>query len=298
MWLIPILVFAVVAGLAYALLRHSNRHAMCVEERMETIRKANGAAPAQLPSRSSFFGLTSILAPQQPEERKDLQDQIIQAGIYSNDAIGHYYACKILLMVAPAVAGAGLAFSGYVEVSLALFCGAVAGGLGYLMPAMWLYGRMRSRNTAIKRSLPDFLDLMVVCLESGLSLQGSLSRVSEELGMAHAELGSEMLLVQKDVELGATIDQALKRFAVRSKCEEIRTLSSFMREASRFGTEISEALRMNSETLRTQRENDVEAMAQKAAVKILAPTLLLIFPAVLVVIAGPAVIQVLEAFAK
>jgi tight adherence protein C len=138
---------------------------------------------------------------------------------------------------------------------------------------------------------------MIVCLEGGLSLQETIRRVSDELRVAHPALASELVSVQRDIELGATVDQALKRFAMRTDYEAVRTLSTFIREAQRFGTNITDALRSHADMLRSQREQTAEESAQKAAVKILLPTLLLIFPATFVVIVGPAVIQIHEAFA-
>jgi len=298
MWFFSIITFFLVAAAAYMLLRKSTRHATCVDERIASVRSTVVVQPNEEPGWRSIFDVRSILTPNSPEERKVLQDQFVQAGVYSDNALGAYYAIKTALMIAPPVVGFMLAMMGWINSTQAMLFGALAGGIGFALPIFWLQAKIRKRNATIRRSLPDFLDLMIVCMDSGLSLQGSLCRVSEELGVAHAELGAEMLLVQKDVELGASIDQALRRFADRSQCDAVRSLSMFLKEANRFGTEVSDALRMNSETLREQRENAAEAMAQKAAVKILMPTLLLIFPTVFVVIAGPAVIQILEAFAK
>ena len=150
----------------------------------------------------------------------------------------------------------------------------------------------------LRRSLPDFLDLMIVCLQGGLSIQETIRRVGDELRLAHPILAGELSTVQRDVELGATVDQAFRRFAARTDYEGVRTLSTFVRESQRFGTQLTEALRLHAEMLRLQREEAAEEMAQKAAVTILLPTLLLIFPTVFVVLVGPAVIQIQEAFAK
>jgi tight adherence protein C len=139
---------------------------------------------------------------------------------------------------------------------------------------------------------------MIVCLDSGLSLQGTILRVSEEMRIAHPTLAGELEIVQRDMALGATVDVALKRFADRSGYEGIRTMSTFVREAQRFGTELAEALRTHADMLRYQRAQAAEETAQKASVKILLPVLLLILPAVFVVLAGPAAIQIQAAFSK
>src|SRR5690606_34824495 len=130
----------------------------------------------------------------------------------------------------------------------------------------------------LRHALPDFLDLMTVCLEGGLSLQETIHRVSTELQLAHPALAAELMIVRRDMELGATVEQSLKRCSVRSDCEGLRTLSTFLRETQRFGTKITDALRDFADGLRAQREQAAEENAQKVAVKILIPTLLLIFP--------------------
>ena len=139
---------------------------------------------------------------------------------------------------------------------------------------------------------------MIVCLEGGISLQETIRRVGDELRLVHPALADELSMVQRDIEFGATVDQALKRFALRTDYEGVRTLSTFIRESQRFGTNITEALRTHSDMLRSQREQAAEERAQKASVKILLPTLLLIFPAIFVVMVGPAAIQIHEAFSS
>jgi tight adherence protein C len=110
------------------------------------------------------------------------------------------------------------------------------------------------------RSLADFLDLVMVCLDSGLSIQGALQRVSDELRIAHPVLAGELSIVQRDIELGATIDMALRRCADRTGFDGIRTFGTFVRETQRYGTALSEALQIHAETLRTQREQAAEEM--------------------------------------
>ncbi len=116
--------------------------------------------------------------------------------------------------------------------------------------------------------------------------------------LAHPLLAGELSIVQRDIDLGATVDSALRRFGDRSGFDGIRTLSTFVRESQRFGTELADALRLHADMLRSQREQVAEETAQKASVKILLPMLLLILPAVFVVIAGPAAIQIQQAFSK
>jgi tight adherence protein C len=190
-----------------------------------------------------------------------------------------------------------VAFTWPLPLDKTIIAGCLLGAFGSILPGLWLDHRIALRLRMLRRSLPDFLDLMIVCLEGGLSIQESVRRVSEELQLAHPALAVELGIVQRDIELGASVASALKRFAVRSDYEGVRTLSTFVREAQRFGTNLSDALRLHADMLRTQRESAAEEMAQKASVKVLLPTLLCIFPAIFVVLVGPALIQIQEAFA-
>ena len=205
---------------------------------------------------------------------------------------------RTCLTIAPPMLGILACALRLVDLRIGLLSGAAGGILGMFLPLLWLDYKIRRRHALFHQSLADFLDLMIVCMEGGLSLQGTIQRVGDELRIAHPEFAKELTIVQRDIQLGATIDSALRRFAVRSGCESVGSLAKFVREAMRFGTQLTRALRLHAEMLRSQREMMAEEMAQKAAVKVLIPTLLLIFPAVFIVVAGPAIIEIQKAFAK
>lgn len=160
----------------------------------------------------------------------------------------------------------------------------------------WLRRRHQRYLQVMLNSLSDFMDLIVVCLESGLSLDGALRRVSQELEVAHPILAAEMKQVQKEIELGTTLENAFYNLSRRTGLEVIATMACFIEQSRKYGTSISDALREHSDMLRLRRETRAETMAQQASIKILLPTLLLIFPATFVVLAGPAVMEVTAAF--
>jgi tight adherence protein C len=205
---------------------------------------------------------------------------------------------RLMLTAVPPIVALAAGLTGLIRMELALLAGCILGGMGTVLPGLWLDRVAARRHIKLRTALPDFLDLMIVCLEGGLSLQETIRRVSDELRLAHPELAVELGIVQRDIELGATVDQALKRFAARSDYEGVRSLSTFIRETQRFGTNITEALRSHADVLRNQREQAAEECAQKASVKILLPTLLLIFPAIFVVLVGPAAVQIYQAFGQ
>jgi tight adherence protein C len=177
-----------------------------------------------------------------------------------------------------------------------MLVGVVIGGIGWTLPSSWLGWMKARRQLVLRNSLPDFLDLISTCLQSGLSFEAALQRVSDELRTAHPLLAGEMSVVQREIEFGKSPEQALRDFAERSDLDALRTLSTFVEQSRRFGSSMAETLQTHADMLRTQREQRAEERAQKAAVKILFPTLLFIFPPILVVLAGPAAIQLQERF--
>jgi tight adherence protein C len=158
--------------------------------------------------------------------------------------------------------------------------------------------KKNERQTAFRRALPDAMDVMVICLEGGLSLPGAMKRVAGELRTAHPILAAELAIVEREIELGMSAGEALQHFAGRADLEEIRGLASVITQTERFGASLVRALRVHADTLRTKRIQYAEEMAQKAAVKILIPTVLCIFPGIFIVLLAPAVIQIIGALSN
>jgi tight adherence protein C len=246
---------------------------------------------------SSLLARVASLNPSTQTASETLQARLAKGGIYASSAPSTFLGVQTVLTVVPLASGLFGVMVLQWPLKLTGGLSLATAAIGWLVPSLWLDGVVRSRHILLRRSLPDFLDLMIVCLQGGLSVQETIRRVSDELRLAHPVLAGELSIVQRDVELGATVDQALRRFALRSDYDGVRTLSSFVRESQKFGTQLTEALRLHADMLRLQREEAAEEKAQKAAVAILLPTLLLIFPAVFVVLVGPALIQIQEAFA-
>lgn len=171
---------------------------------------------------------------------------------------------------------------------------AIAGGLGYLLPDYWLNYRIKARANALQLGLPDLLDLMVVCLEAGLSIDHAAIRSSEEMRYSHPEIADELGLVMLEVRAGQARMEAWKRLAERTEVEAIRMFVTILVQADQFGTGISRTLRTHSDTMRTQRRQKMEELANKVAVKLVFPLALLIFPSFFVVALGPAVLTMSE----
>jgi tight adherence protein C len=173
-----------------------------------------------------------------------------------------------------------------------------AGVLGYVLPAFYIAARIKSRQKQMQKALPDALDLLVVCVEAGLGLNQALVRVSEEIERVSTVLSEQIGLVNLEIRAGTPRDEALRNLADRTGLEDIRSLVAMLIQTDRFGTSIAQALRVQSETLRTKRRQRAEEAAAKTTIKLVFPLVLFIFPAMFVVILGPALIQIFEVLAN
>jgi tight adherence protein C len=283
------------AGSVFAVLTilvHTDRR---VESRIRSLQTAENRRRA---TDRFVDGLIRRLAPRNTASTGALRARLMQGGFDSPVAVSVFTTLQVMSAAIGCMLGLWLA-RGLPPRVLDDLLGSLMGGcLGFLAPASLLRRRTRRRQLLLQRGLPDFLDLLVTCLDAGLSLEGSLQRITEELQAAHPVLGQEMVRVQREIELGATTDRALQSFADRSEIEVLRTLSSACGQARRFGSRLSQTLRSLSDGLRSQREQRAEEAAQVAAVKILLPTLILLFPIIFVVLAGPAAIQIVDQFSK
>ena len=175
-----------------------------------------------------------------------------------------------------------------------VFAGAL--GLGYLIPDYWIEYRIKVRANALELGLPDLLDLMVVCLEAGLSVDQATLRASEEMRFSHPEIADELTLVILEVRAGQSRVQAWKHLAERTDVDAIRNLVTLLVQADQFGTGISRTLRVHSDTMRTKRRQKLEELANKTAVKLLFPLALFIFPSFFIVVLGPSILTLAETF--
>ena len=222
----------------------SNRHADQANERLQSLAKIRDDSPnrrttpnsakesARAEERGSaayFKRLLHQLVPNKKSDQLAHQSRLFHAGIYHPSALWRYFACKLLLMIAPPLLGWFAGAQGFISLRFGLLLGGTAGAFGMILPSLWLDRRIKIRHKQLRRSLPDFLDLMIVCLDGGLSLQGAIQRVSDEFQLAHPILAREMQTVQRDVDLGATIEVSLRNLAERTGLDSLRTLSSFVR---------------------------------------------------------------------
>jgi tight adherence protein C len=241
----------------------------------------------------------TLLMPAEGKQKVSLQTRMRQAGFYGPLALRVFLGAKMVLVaLLPPLFGLTPYTLGLVSGKVALMLAACGGGVGLVAPGLWLDHMRRKRQSHLRQAIPDALDMMVLCMEGGLSLLVTVQRVTAELQTAHPLLASEMNVVFREVQLGMSVGEAFRRLGQRCDLEEVRNLASVLLQSERYGASVVKALRIHADSCRQERQQRAEEMAQKAAVKILFPTLLCIFPAIFIVILGPAAYQLSEMFSK
>jgi tight adherence protein C len=229
---------------------------------------------------------------------KGLQARLIQAGIYSERAIPLFLGVKLGgLLVLPLLV-LFLLWDTTSQRALLIGIPIALCTLGYILPNFILSRLISSRRKKIREALPDALDLLVVCVEAGQGLDAAIKRVSEDLQVSSPIISQELLLVNLETMAGLDRQQALRNLGERTGVEELISLCNVLIQSERFGTSIAQALKTQSDYMRTARRQRLEGMAAKTPVKLIFPMLLFIFPAIMVVLLGPAIIRLSEFFNK
>jgi tight adherence protein C len=174
----------------------------------------------------------------------------------------------------------------------------LAGAVGYLLPGLYVDYKVGERRKAIRNGLPDVLDLLIVCLEAGSSLDQAIVKASEELSIAYPALADELRVLTTETRAGKPRLEAFRNLAQRTKVEDVRTLVAMLVQTDRFGTSVAETLRTMAGEMRTKRRQAAEERANKIGVKLVFPLVFCLFPALYVVMLGPAVIAYLRTFAR
>jgi tight adherence protein C len=232
------------------------------------------------------------ILPRSQAEISVVQQRLVRAGIRSDSAVKTFYGAKVMTPLALIL----LAWLSGVYHFAPLFIFLIAGGMGFLGPDFWLGRKIANRQAEIKKGLPDVLDLLVICVEAGLSLDQATARTAQELVKAQPALSDELGIVALEQRAGRARSDAWKHLAERTDVEAVRNLVSMLVQAEQFGTSIGKTLRVHSDTLRTKRIQEVEEKAAKLSVKLLFPLVLFIFPSLFLVVLGPAVLVMADSF--
>ena len=240
----------------------------------------------------SSFGKMTLGKEKEKVEVSDLRITLIQAGFRYTNAVAVFYGIKALGAILFPLGYLATAMSAgrYGTSNLTFALGAAA--LGYYLPYYLLKRALKNRQNRIDRALPDVLDLMIVSLEAGLSLQSTLNHVAEEVRRISKDLNQELRITNAELRTGIPRDVALKSLADRTGVTSVKSLVALMIQSEKMGASIAQSLRTHADFVRVQRGQRAEEMAAKMPVKIIFPTLFCIFPSIFIVILGPAAIQI------
>ncbi|RDU98611.1 type II secretion system F family protein [Trinickia dinghuensis] len=238
--------------------------------------------------------IAKLSIPKENWEKSALRLQLMNAGWRSPHAAAVYFAAKTALALAlPLIALPWLATSTLsanpTELAGILL---LAGAFGYYLPNFVLRRTVNTRKRGIFEDFPDAIDLLTVCVEAGLGLDAAMVKVADEIKLRSPVVASELQLMLLELRSGFSKEQALRNLSLRTGVEDIESFSTMLIQAERFGTSMGDSLRVLSDTLRTRRQMRAEEQAAKIALKLLLPLCFCIFPAMFIVLLGPAVIQV------
>jgi len=240
--------------------------------------------PGQIVKRVSTF------VPKSPKEMGRLQRRMVRAGFKNPQRAAVLFAlAEITFPVVFALTT--LFFMGTVRGGLMAF---LLAGVGYALPGLWLARVTAARQKQIQNGLPDALDLLIVCGEAGAGLDAAIVKASEELALAYPALADELRLITTETRAGKPRLEAFRNFAQRTGVDDVRGLVAMLIQTDRFGTSIAQALRTHAMTSRTKRRQRAEERAAKLGVKLVFPLVFCLFPALYVVVLGPAVIKIMH----
>jgi tight adherence protein C len=299
-WILTILTFLATAGVVVALVYAFTPGEASIATRLA--RLAGIAGPVRDEAkfaerqkdrmRDTLANVGKMLPAPTTDKATRTQLLMIRAGYRSSEAL---LAMRGLKLIFPIATLAGVYFSGLYRVN-AFFIPIVAFALGYLLPDMWLTWRVNVRQRHLRRGLPDALDLLVICVEAGLGLDQALMKVSQDMKISHSELSEELQFVNLEMRIGKTRIDALRELARRTGLDDIKALTAMLIQTERFGTSIAQSLRVYSDDMRIKRRQRAEEMSAKTSVKMVPALVFFIFPALMVVILGPAVITLMHQF--
>jgi tight adherence protein C len=235
-----------------------------------------------------------IAAPMSDEEQSRLRKKLSAAGIRGESAPVIFLASKTVL----GLGASGLTILLTMSSNLTgLNVGVITvfvGGLFFMLPDLFVSQAAQARATKIKKALADCVDMMVIMVEAGLGMDGAINRVSTEMNDTYPELSEEFRIANAEMNMGLPRNEALQNLADRTGVREIQTLVATIVQAERFGSSIGKTLRVQSDMMRMKRQQAAEEAAGKTAVKLLIPLILFIFPALMIVVGGPAAMNLLE----
>ena len=238
--------------------------------------------------------VASYILPREELERNKMMRQLVRAGFRSPQALQVFYAIKSLMIFAlPMAVLMGSRFLPEIETQSALTYAMFAAGVGMVAPNYVLHHLVERQIKSLRHAFPDALDLLVVCVESGLGLAAAIQRVADELDVSHPELAFELSTVNAEIRAGTPREKALRNLAERTGLPDIRGLVGLLVQTMRFGTSVADALRVYSEEFRDKRMQRAEELAAKMGTKLIFPLIFCMFPCFFIIAIGPAVLRIM-----
>ncbi|HMD86831.1 MAG TPA: type II secretion system F family protein [Terriglobia bacterium] len=296
---VSFVVFASVIFIVMALIHAFSGGSLMITERLGRLWRVPGHEQAGLKEsrRKLIDTILSAMAKiflSASDRISEADPRMVQAGFRRAEAAAVFRAARVVVIVALV----GLVyFTGFYKNNPVILL-VVAALVGFILPDIWLDWRKRARQQRLRLALPDALDLLVICMEAGLGIDQALLYVSQELKAAHRELCEEFDLVNAEMHVGKARLEALRSLATRTGVDDIQALVATLIQTDRFGTSVARSLRIHSDDLRTKRRQRAEELAAKTTIKMLFPLVFFIFPALFVVILGPAVISIIRMFGQ
>lgn len=253
------------------------------------------AAAQKLMSKVAPLAMKPVM-PKSAEEMSMLRVRLTNAGYRDERAVTWFLASKTISALVLAGAAVGLTLNTGLSSTALLGLAGIVGTIGFLMPKIWLWLACRKRGEQIRNGLPDSLDLMVISVEAGLGLDAAFMRVADDMAHVHPILCEELTIATLETQMGLPRGESLQNMATRCGIMEMSSLVSIISQAEKFGTSVARALRNQADSLRVKRRQRAEERAQKTTVKLMVPLVLFIFPTIFVILGGPAVMKMLEAF--
>ena len=297
-WILTILTFLATAGVVVAIVYAFSPAEVSVATRLA--RLAGIAGPAKEEPkfadrqkervRDTLATVGKMMPTPGTEKASRTQLLMFRAGYRSSEALLAMRGVKLLF---PIAALAGVYFSGLYRINV-FFVPVATFAVGYLLPDMWLTWRVSVRQRKLRKALPDALDLLVICVEAGLGLDQALMKVAQDMKIAHPQLSEELQFVNLEMRIGKTRIDALRELARRTGLDDIKSLVAMLIQTERFGTSIAQSLRVYSDDMRLKRRQRAEEMSAKTSVKMVPALVFFIFPALMVVILGPAIITLMH----
>ena len=302
---LPIAIFGLFAAVAWWVLEFLASGKPRAEERLDELKHPIKKRNQEGPGAKKTATMTKVLQKASPTLAKPLlpktaveagkiKSRLTQAGFRNETAPSIFLGFKFVGLMAGVFFGGGtvLLTSGATQKAL-IYTVAFAGFMFYLPDViLWFIGR--SRKAAIFFGLPDALDLLVVCVEAGLGLDQAMRKVSEEMKKSSGTVAEEFALCNFQLQVGRARNEVLHELGARTGVDDLRSLAAILIQADKFGSSIAQALRVQSDSMRTRRKQLAEEKAAKTAVKLIFPLVIFIFPAIFVVLVGPAAITIVN----